>query len=52
MLLLYGGAAFYLGMQFDRRPEERHWHRLRKRLSRRKTEDVPEFPHEPDIDGN
>jgi hypothetical protein len=34
-LLLYGAAAAYLGHQFGKPPEARHWHRIKRRLKRR-----------------
>lgn len=33
-LILYGGACTYLGSQFTKPKEDRHWHRLRKKKPR------------------
>jgi hypothetical protein len=33
-LLLLAGASFYLGNQFGKPKEVRHWHRLRRRITK------------------
>jgi hypothetical protein len=52
-LLLYGAATAYLGHQFGKPREERHWHKLKRRLKRPtdKSLDVcNRSSDEPDID--
>jgi hypothetical protein len=54
-LILYGLAAAYLGHQIGKPPEQRHWHKLKRRLKRPtdKSLDVCEgAPHEPDTANN
>lgn len=42
-LLLLCAASFYVGHQTAKPKEERHWHKLKKKLTSEKPDDVPPF---------
>jgi hypothetical protein len=46
-LLLYGAATAYLGHQFGKPPEQRHWRRIKRKLSKKPSDaDVDSNPYE------
>lgn len=47
-LLLLAGAAFYLGNQFGKPKEVRHWHRLRRRITKPRIADKYDVCHRSD----